>query len=91
MSETVIIAIISLFGTMVGTFGGIVTSSKLISYRIEQLEKRVESMNDKHDGLNDRVFRLEEHGAVVDEQIKVANHRIDDLEAIESRRSSDGK
>ena len=91
MTDTVVVAIISLFGTLFGTFGGIVTSSKLISFRIEQLEKRVESMNDKHDGLNDRVFRLEEHGAVIDEQIKVANHRIDDLETIEARRSGDGK
>lgn len=80
MTETVIIALISLFGTMVGTFGGIVTSGKLISYRIEQLEKKVESMNAKHDGLSERVKNLEEHRAVVDEQIKVCNHRIDDLE-----------
>lgn len=91
MNENVIIAIISLLGTLFGTMGGIVASSKLISFRLEQLEKRVESMNDKHDGLNDRVFRLEEHGAVIDEQIKVANHRIDDLEKAESIRINDGK
>ena len=82
MSETIIVALIALFGTMTGTFGGIVTSSKLISFRLESLEKTVETMSNKHEGLTDRVFRLEEHGAVVDEQIKVANHRIDDLEKI---------
>lgn len=91
MNETVIVAIISLLGTLFGTMGGIIASAKLISYRIEQLEKRVETMNEKHDGLNDRVFRLEEHGAVVDEQIKVANKRILDLEKHEESRSNDGK
>lgn len=76
MSETVIVTIISFTGTLLGTLGGIVASAKLTIYRIEQLEKKVE----KHNNLIERVFKLEEHGAVIDEQIKVANHRIDDLE-----------
>lgn len=76
MSETVIVTIISFTGTLLGTLGGIIASAKLTIYRIEQLEKKVE----KHNNLIERVFRLEEHGAVIDEQIKVANHRIDDLE-----------
>lgn len=50
---------------------------KLISYRIEQLEKRV----DKHNNVIERVYRLEEKDALHDEQMKVANHRIADLEA----------
>lgn len=76
MSETIIVAGISFIGTLFGTFGGILTSQRLMSYRIEQLEKKVE----KHNNVIERVFRLEEHGAVIDEQIKVANHRIADLE-----------
>ena len=76
MSETVLVAILALIGTMVGTFGGILTANKLTTYRLEQLEKRV----DKHNGVIDRVYKLEEHGAVVDEEIKVINHRISDLE-----------
>ena len=69
MSETVIVALIAFSGTLLGTFGGIVTSSKLTSYRIEQLEKKV----DKHNNFAARM-------PVVEEQIKVINHRIDDLE-----------
>ena len=69
MSETVIVALIAFGGTLLGTFGGIVTSSKLTSYRIEQLEKKV----DKHNNFAARM-------PVVEEQIKVINHRIDDLE-----------
>lgn len=72
MSDTIIVAFISLIGTFSGTFGGI----KLMSYRIEQLEKRVE----KHNNLIERTYKLEEATALQAEQIKVANHRIDDLE-----------
>ena len=49
---------------------------KLIEYKIEELTKRVE----KHNQVVERVYSLEQHKAVVDEQIKVANHRISDLE-----------
>ena len=76
MNDAVLLAILSLVGTLAGTFGGLITSSKLTGYRIEQLEEQVK----KHNNLIERVFKLEEHGAVIDEQIKVANHRIEDLE-----------
>ena len=76
MSETVIIALISLLGTLGGTFGGILATSKLTNYRIEQLEKKV----DKHNNIIERTFRLEENDRLLEEKIKVANHRIDDLE-----------
>lgn len=69
---TVIVGVLSLLGTMAGSLGGI----KLISYRIDQLEKKVE----KHNNLIERTFKLEEWAAVKDEQIKVANHRILDIE-----------
>lgn len=45
MSDTVIVALISLVGTLGGTFGGILVSAKLTNYRIEQLEKKVEKHN----------------------------------------------
>ena len=76
MSESVLVAIIALVGTLGGTFGGILTASKLTNYRIEQLEKKVE----KHNNVIERVYNLEKHEAVFEEEIKVANHRIDDLE-----------
>lgn len=76
MGETVIVAILSLLGTLVGSFGGIITSNKLVNYRLQQLEKKVE----KHNQVIERVYKLEKHEAVIDEEMKVANHRIDDLE-----------
>ena len=87
MNDTIIIAIISLLGTLFGTFGGIVTSGKLTNYRLENLEEQVK----KHNNVIERVFKLEEHGAVIDEQIKVANKRILDLEHHEEARVNDGK
>ena len=76
MSETVLVALISLFGTLGGTFGGIITSSKLTNYRIEQLEKKVE----QHNHLVERTYELEEKIGLHEEKIKVCNHRIEDLE-----------
>lgn len=76
MDNTIIIALISFFGTLIGTFGGIVTSNKLTIYRIEQLEKKVE----KHNNVIERVFELEKDKAVFEEEMKVVNHRVSDLE-----------
>lgn len=70
------VAMLSLLGTLVGTLAGIWTSSRLSVYRIEQLEKKV----DKHNNLIERVYRLEKQSAVTEEEIRVANHRISDLE-----------
>lgn len=77
MSETIIIALISLLGTLGGTFGGILATGKLTNYRIEQLEKKV----DKHNNIIERTYKLEDNDKLLEEKIKVANHRIDDLEA----------
>ena len=65
MTDTVIVAIISLLGTLLGSFGG----TQLVKYRIEQLEKKVET----HNSIVERTYILEE-------KVKVANHRIEDLE-----------
>lgn len=69
MSSEIIVAIIAFLGTTLGTFGGIIASSKLTNFRLQKLEEKV----DKHNSVIERTYRLEE-------QMKVANHRIDDLE-----------
>lgn len=45
MSSTVIVALISFAGTLIGTAGGIFASAKLTEYRLSQLEKKVEAQN----------------------------------------------
>lgn len=62
---SIIVGLLSLLGTCIGSWGGL----RLMSYRIEQLEKKV----DKHNNFAQRM-------PVVEEQIKVINHRIEDLE-----------
>ena len=76
MSETILVALIGLAGSGAGAFGGILVSSKLTQYRLEQLERKVEV----HNQVIDRVYKLEERTEVQEEKIKVANHRIEDLE-----------
>ncbi len=70
----------SLIGTLVGTFVGIYVSGSVTQYRIKQLEKKVET----HNNLISRTYKLEQAYAVLDERIRVANHRIGDLEQEES-------
>lgn len=66
MNEAIIVAILSLVGTLGGTFGGILTSNRLTNYRIGQLEEKVE----KHNRVIERVYQLEKHEAVMDEEIE---------------------
>ena len=74
--EGIVVALISLAGSAVGSLVGILTSSKLTQYRLEQLEKKV----DVHNQVIDRVYKLEKSTELQEEKIKVANHRIGDLE-----------
>lgn len=88
MDDTIIVAAISLFGTIFGTFGGIMTSSRLTGYRIEQLEKKMDKTLENHNDLVARVFKLEDGTNILGEKMSVANHRIDDLERLTSQLKS---
>ena len=69
MDSNIIVAVLSLIGTLGGSLGGILVSSKLTTYRLQQLENKVA----EHNNFARRM-------PVVEEQIKVINHRIQDLE-----------
>ena len=69
MTETIIIALISLAGTLIGSLGGIVVSSKMTNYRIEQLEKKV----DNHNNFGEKI-------PIINVQIETINHRLGELE-----------
>lgn len=70
MNETVIVGLLSLMGTLAGTFGGIITASKLTTFRIEQLEEKV----NKHNGMIERMYAAE--GAITELQ-----HDVRDLKS----------
>ena len=67
MDSTIVVGVLSFLGTVAGSFGGM----KLMSYRIEQLEKRV----DKHNNVIERVYKLEQQNAVQDERITEIERR----------------
>ena len=67
---TLVVAGMSLLGTLAGTFGGILGSNKLTTYRIEQLEKKVSA----HNSLVERTYKLEG-------QMTEVQHDIRDLKA----------
>ena len=68
MSETMIVAMLSLFGSLAGTLGGILVSNKLTNFRLERLEKQVQA----HNNLVERTYLLEG-------QVKECQHEILDL------------
>lgn len=77
---SILVAVITALGSFLGVYYANRKSAEkaqaLISYRLEQLEIAV----NKHNQVVERVYKLEERAEVVDERIRVANHRIDDLE-----------
>ena len=72
MNGETLVSILSLIGTLVGAFGGIIVSSKLTIYRIEQLEKKV----DKHNSFAERMPVVEEKLKDHDRRIEVLEHEI---------------
>lgn len=76
MTETMIVAALSLVGTLGGSYFAQRKSTALIAYRIEQLEQKVH----KHNNLIARTYDLEKRCDLTDEKMKVANNRIRDLE-----------
>lgn len=65
MSDVIVAALIGMAGSSIGALGGILVSSKLTNFRIEQLEKKVE----KHNDVVERTFKLEG-------QMREAEHNI---------------
>ncbi len=68
MKNEIIVTLISFFGTLIGTLGGIIASGRLTGYRISELEKKVE----KHNNLVERMVSVEN-------SVKSAHHRIDEI------------
>ena len=66
--EVVLVGLLSLLGTLVGSLAGILTANKMTNFRLEQLEKKVE----KHNNVIERM-------AVAENAIQSAHHRLDEL------------
>ena len=70
MPSEIIVAVLSLAGTLIGSVVGILTANKLVIYRIEQLEQTV----NKHNTVIERVALLEQDN-------KAQWKRIDEMRA----------
>lgn len=66
MDNTIIVALISLAGTIIGSLAGILVSNKLTNYRIQKLEEKV----DKHNTVIERTFKLEGRMTEVEHDIR---------------------
>lgn len=73
MSNEIVVALLALVGTVIGTFGGIVTANKLTQYRIDKLEERLDDM----DTLDDRLTKVELKQAIHDTYISALRNEID--------------
>lgn len=76
MTEVMWAAVLSLFGSLIGTLGGILASARLMNYRLDQLEKKMEEMGT----LVNRIYQLEQKTAIHEERLKagsfVRNHSV---------------
>lgn len=76
MTESIIVALITGALSFLAVYVSNRKSAAVAEYRLQQLEKKV----DLHNNVIERTYKLEEHASLMDEKLKVANHRIDDLE-----------
>lgn len=72
----IIPALASLLGSVVGVVG----SAKVLTYRVSQLEEKMRKQCENCSVMDGRVDRLEARADVMEEKMKVANHRIENLE-----------
>lgn len=82
MQPEIIVGLLSLAGTTIGSIAGIMTANKLTVYRISELEKKV----DKHNSVIDRTYKLEERAELAEAEFKRVNHRLTDLEKADDRK-----
>lgn len=76
MSDAIIVAILSLTGTAIGSVVSVLTANRLTNYKIDELKKTVE----KHNSLIDRTYKLERDVTIVSEKLDVLDRRVDELE-----------
>ena len=73
MDQSVIVGLLSLVGTLAGTFGGILTGTRLTNYRLAQLEDKVA----QHNNLIERTYKIEETLALHEQKIGSLERRQD--------------
>lgn len=80
MSNELIDIIITAGASLLGSIVGVVGSAKVLTYRVTQLEEKMRKQCENCSVMDGRVDRLEARADVMEEKMKVANHRIENLE-----------
>ena len=66
MTDSIVVAILSLVGTLIGSMTGILTANKLVNYRLKKLEEKVQA----HNNLIERTYKLEGRMCEVEHNIR---------------------
>lgn len=78
MPPEIVVGLLSFAGTIIGTYGGILTANKLSNYRISQLEKKV----DKHNTVIERTYELEKESALNKQEHEEMQRGISEIKEI---------
>ena len=72
MTDTIVVAILALCGTAIGSIGGILAANKLTNFRLQKLEEKVEA----HNKLVVRMVEVEQKTQRNSERIDSLEHKI---------------
>ena len=76
MLDSILAALITGVLSLLGVYIANRRSAAVLEYRLQMLEEK----QDKHNAVIERTYKLEDRANLLEEKMKVANHRIEDLE-----------
>lgn len=79
MTSEIIVALLALAGTLIGTFSGIITANKLTNYRIEKIEERLNKMDTLDQRLDSVELKQSMHDTIIDALRKEIDRNINDI------------
>ncbi len=83
MATEIIVTLITGAATLIGTIISIIVVNSKNLYRMQIIENNIQTLINKYDNVLERVYLLEKKTDIQEEQIRVANHRIEDLEEMD--------
>lgn len=86
MDNTILVAILSFIGTIIGTFGGILTANKLTNYRLTQIEKKIEQNTLSYEHIVSELSNLRTSYEVSSVKICDLEKRLNNIEKLMERK-----
>lgn len=85
MSSEIIVALLALAGTLIGTFSGIITANRLTNYRIEKIEERLNKMDTLDQRLDSVELRQSMHDTIINALRKEIDRNINDIRELKTK------